>query len=326
MPISTSVITGTVAHKHELASSTGGYLAEGLTGITGGSIGEVLTATATDIPVWSANTSNPLIKISKTFADISSGEIDLYTLPQDAALTNVYADITTVFNLSSGVTIGDPGDDDGFLQASDWTAGTGLTGATRGTYVTTFKTMRSTSGTTAIKAYNFNSGVQSCFGQGTVSDGNTSPGNAISNMYSSGSPPVGYGIASVTFNCKTTDPTHSNLLSATIYNSGGVLQQTSSNSINNNTLNSGSYTQMVFTFPGTHTLANGDRIALFNTNGSGNLRQAQEGGFVGANPAMEEYQGGSWNGANTAYQIEQCVTTTQSDTQGEVDVYLQVVN
>ena len=54
MPISTSVITGTVAHKHELAGSTGGYLAEGLTGITGGNDGEVLTATATDIPAWEA--------------------------------------------------------------------------------------------------------------------------------------------------------------------------------------------------------------------------------------------------------------------------------
>lgn len=52
MPISTSVITGTVAHKHELAGSTGGYLSEGLTGITGGNVGEVLTATATDIPQW----------------------------------------------------------------------------------------------------------------------------------------------------------------------------------------------------------------------------------------------------------------------------------
>lgn len=44
----------TQAHKHEIDASTGGYLAEGQTGITGGNVGEVLTATATDIPVWSA--------------------------------------------------------------------------------------------------------------------------------------------------------------------------------------------------------------------------------------------------------------------------------
>lgn len=52
MPISTSVISGTVAHKHALESADGGYLDEGVTGITGGSVGEVLTATATDIPQW----------------------------------------------------------------------------------------------------------------------------------------------------------------------------------------------------------------------------------------------------------------------------------
>ena len=52
MPISTSVITGTVAHKHSSASAEGGYLDEGVTGITGGNVGEVLTATATDIPQW----------------------------------------------------------------------------------------------------------------------------------------------------------------------------------------------------------------------------------------------------------------------------------
>ena len=58
MPISTSVITGTVQHSHSLASAEGGYLSEGVTGITGGNIGEVLTATASDIPVWSSPASS----------------------------------------------------------------------------------------------------------------------------------------------------------------------------------------------------------------------------------------------------------------------------
>ena len=106
-------------------------------------------------PSWSASSSNPLIKVSKTFADIAALEMDIYTLPQDAALVNVYTDITTVFDQSTAVTIGDAGDDDGFVTATDWTSGLGLTDATRGAYVTSFKTMRSTSGTTAIKAYNF---------------------------------------------------------------------------------------------------------------------------------------------------------------------------
>ena len=44
----------TQAHKHESASSTGGYLAEGQTGITGGLVNEVLTNDGTDIPVWAS--------------------------------------------------------------------------------------------------------------------------------------------------------------------------------------------------------------------------------------------------------------------------------
>lgn len=108
-------------------------------------------------PSWSAATSNPLIKVSKTFADIAASEMDIYTLPQNAALCNVYTDITSVFDVSTAVTIGDAGDDNGFQESADFTSGTGLTAATRGAYVSTFKTMRSTSGTTAIKAYNFTS-------------------------------------------------------------------------------------------------------------------------------------------------------------------------
>ncbi len=104
-------------------------------------------------PTWITNTSNPLVKVTKTFADISTQEIDIYTLPADAALCNVYADITTVFDVSTSVTIGDAGDEDGFAQAVDFTASTGLTDAVRGAYITSFKTMRSTSGTTDIKAY-----------------------------------------------------------------------------------------------------------------------------------------------------------------------------
>tara|TARA_R110000751_G_scaffold79680_2_gene160561 strand:- start:806 stop:1471 length:666 start_codon:yes stop_codon:yes gene_type:complete len=77
MPISTSVITGTVAHKHELDSATGGYLAEGLTGITGGVVGEVLTATASDIPEWKlpgdAHSSGQVTMWAGTNANIPTG-------------------------------------------------------------------------------------------------------------------------------------------------------------------------------------------------------------------------------------------------------------
>ena len=119
-----------------------------------GSSSEVL-AVSGGTPAWITNTANPLIKVTKSYTDITALEMDIYTLPQDAALVNVYTDITTVFDISTAVTIGDAGEDNGFQEATDWTAGTGLSDATRGEYITSFKTMRSTSGTTAIKAYNF---------------------------------------------------------------------------------------------------------------------------------------------------------------------------
>jgi len=77
MPISTSVITGTVAHKHELSSATGGYLDEGLTGITGGIAGEVLTATATDIPEWASAGGTPLTFLDYFEQTVSSVSMDL---------------------------------------------------------------------------------------------------------------------------------------------------------------------------------------------------------------------------------------------------------
>ena len=126
-------------------------------------------------PTWITNTSNPLVKVTKTFSDIAALEMDIYTLPQDSALVNVWADITTTFDVSTGVTIGDGGDDNGFQEATDWTAGIGLTDATRGAYVTNFKTMRSTSGNTDIKAYNF-----SALGSALVKDAQATAEDAAS--------------------------------------------------------------------------------------------------------------------------------------------------
>jgi len=104
--------------------------------------------------------SSQLTKVSVTFSDIAGGNIALYTLEEDQALVNVYADITTVFDgTATAVTIGDPADADGWQQSADWTAGTGLTGATRGAYVSTFKGMRSTSGDIVISAYAVDSGT-----------------------------------------------------------------------------------------------------------------------------------------------------------------------
>ena len=104
--------------------------------------------------------SSQLTKVSVTYSDIAGGNIVLYNLEEDQALVNVYADITSVFNgTATAVTIGDPADLDGWQQAADWTAGIGLTGATRGAYVSSFKGMRSTSGTIVISAYNVDLGT-----------------------------------------------------------------------------------------------------------------------------------------------------------------------
>jgi len=132
-------------------------------------------------PTWITNTSNPLVKVTKTFADIAALEMDIYTLPQDSALVNVWADITTTFDVSTGVTIGDGGDDNGFQEATDWSAGTGLTDATRGAYVTNFKTMRSTSGNTDIKAYNFSAAATALVKDAQATASDVATGTTITN-------------------------------------------------------------------------------------------------------------------------------------------------
>tara|TARA_Y100000310_G_scaffold55026_1_gene50452 strand:+ start:804 stop:1481 length:678 start_codon:yes stop_codon:yes gene_type:complete len=60
LPANSGAIAGTVAHKHSAPSGDGGDLSEGITNFTGGNVGEVLTATATDTPVWAAAGSSSL--------------------------------------------------------------------------------------------------------------------------------------------------------------------------------------------------------------------------------------------------------------------------
>ena len=80
MPANSGAISGTVAHRHELSGATGGYLAEGSTGFSGGLLNEVLTNDGTDIPVWAAAAPAPVS--SYTFLDyfeqtVSSVSMDL---------------------------------------------------------------------------------------------------------------------------------------------------------------------------------------------------------------------------------------------------------
>jgi len=162
-PTSTLTTTGDL-----LAASA----ANVLTRIAGGDSGEILTGNGAGVlPTFQAAAgASVLTKVTKSYSDITGNPptIPIYTLAADQALTNVYTDVTTVFDLSTAVTIGDGSDDNGFQQATNWTSGTGLTDASRGAYVTSFKTMRSTSGTTAISAYNFTTGGDS---MGSSADG-----------------------------------------------------------------------------------------------------------------------------------------------------------
>ena len=54
MPANSGAIAGTGAHRHSAPSGDGGELTESITNFSGGNLGDVLTATATNIPVWAS--------------------------------------------------------------------------------------------------------------------------------------------------------------------------------------------------------------------------------------------------------------------------------
>lgn len=61
MPVQTSLITGTVAHKHSSPSSDGGFLDDGVTGVTGTSEGSLIyfdaSSVAQNLGIGAANTT-----------------------------------------------------------------------------------------------------------------------------------------------------------------------------------------------------------------------------------------------------------------------------
>jgi len=275
-------------------------------------------------PTWITNTSNPLVKVSKTFSDIVAGEIDIYTLPVDSALTNVYTDITTVFDASTAVTIGDTGDNNGFQEATDWTAGTGLTNATRGEIVTSFKTMRSTSGTTAIKAYGFSLG-----GGGTWTATGTGSGNFGQGFFGgsahtsgiiidAGNAVLGNIINYVDFHFNSDGQgSVSTDFVVKIFNAANVEQATVSLTA---TINDAS-TTVRFTFAGnTYTSVAGDYIQIDNN--GGNYIEVEA--FTATTDNYTGYRTPDPT-ANFPH-AEVNYGDPSVDTQGEVDFYLQVVD
>lgn len=151
--------------------------------------------------------------------------------------------------------------------------------------------------------------AESCYGQGTVEEGNTSTGNGLGMQFYTGSNPVGKSITGCKFYCRTTNASTNNELYAKIWSSSNVEKATSTNSVNNNTLSTSTFTEMSFTFDGTYTLVDDDIIGIKNTNSTGNLRPAQEGSMsAGQNPAFIEFDGSNWGTAVTTIQFKSCVS------------------
>lgn len=281
-------------------------------------------------PTWITNSSNPLVKVSKTFSDIDLDTLtmDLYTLPEDTALVNVWTDITTIFDLSTGVTIGDGADDNGFAETTDWTAGTGLTDATRGVYVTTFQTMRSTSGTTAIKAYNFTATGSTFLQNLTNNDRQLGPTarQELAQQFNAGHVLVGENISTASwwFNNAGSSPTGT--IRAFIRQSDGTLIATSSTALDASTTSAG-FVKFTFVFPNT-TLSAGDMITLSAADMTGgaidnNIQDTEmTNGML-----FETTSTGSSYVQMVAKQMRMEVTyAAATDTQGAVDFYLQVVD
>lgn len=286
-------------------------------------------------PAWITNTSNPLIKVTKTFSDIVVGttSMDIYTLPQDAALVNLYTDITTVFDVSTGPTIGDAGNNTGFQEATDWTSGTGLTDATRGAYVTNFKTMRSTSGTTAIKAYNFSTtgGSGTTFSQllgGTGRGLADSPRQEMAQQFNAGHVLVGEDICHASFFIDDDGSSPTGTLRSFIRQSDGTLIQESSTTLDASTL-TGSPVEYSFAFPDV-TLSAGDMITISAAGITNSTEITVNTAEMTNGKLYDTSTTGSSYSQMTTQQMQMTVTYAcsplTSDTQGEIDFYLQVVD
>ena len=343
----------TKAHTHDSTIvQDGGSLAANVTqfGLTNGSIlysdgsniqelgvggsAQVL-AVSGGIPAWITNTSNPLIKVSKTFSDIVVGttSMEIYTLPQDAALVNVWADITTVFDVSTAVTIGDAGDDNGWQEATDWTSGTGLTDATRGAYVTSFKTMRSTSGTTAISAYNFSTtgGTGTTFLQNNTNDSkglSNSPRQELAQQFNAGHVLIGEDICHASWWINDDYGSPTGTIRAFIRQADGTLIQESTDTLDASTLTA-SFVEHSFAFPNV-TLSAGDMITLSAAGITGAIAPQTQTTEMTNGKLYDTGTTGSSYSQIVANEMRMSVTyacsAVTSDTQGEVDFYLQVVD
>ena len=314
----------TKAHKHSILASDGGYLDEGVTGITGGSVGEVLTNDGTDIPVWSTN--KELTKVTKSYTDVSSLEMEIYTLPEDSVLVNVFTDITTSFDVgSTAVTVGDSGDPNGFLETSDWSS-TGLKQDTRGVYVTNFQGMRSIDANTPVVAYGFVAGGSTFSQLSTDNNENLYPPTGrteVGQSYQTGQVLIGEDICKASFFIRRVGST-TGTLRAYVRDTTGVLVATSSTTIDASTLTT-SYVEHEFTFPNT-TIQNNYMITLNSDDLlTGQVDMESLNADI-TNGLCYMKIGGVWSQIITCAIKMNVQYACSSLTQGSVDFYLQVVD
>jgi len=295
-----------------------------------GTSGDVLTTKGTGAnPVWETPSSaGQLVKVTKSYTDISSLEIAIYTLPADEALTNVYTDITTVFDVSTAVTIGDSADENGFQESADFTA-SGLTNATRGAYVTNWKGMRSTSGTTAISAYNFSTtgGSGSTFTQSNTDNSFTLSANTtgVAQLYQASQVLIGEDVCKASF-FLTKNVGATGTMNAYIRQSDDTLIATSTTVLDASTISaSPTYTEYTFDFPATTMVADYMISVEFTPTAGEIVVQIWDTDI--ANGLLYLNQFGTWNNFSnksvTGSITYACVPVT-GDTQGAVDFYLQI--
>ena len=279
------------------------------------------------------NTISPLIKVSKTFSDISSGSMPIFTLPSSASLLNIWADITSVFDSASAITIGDAGDPDGFQEATDWTSGTGLTDATRGVYISQFKGMRSTSGSTGISAYGFGTSG-STFTQSLTNDG-VSIGNfsvdagreELAQQMNAGQVLVGENIASASWYLSISGGgSPDGPIRAFIREADGTLIATSSTTVDADTI-TGSPVKHTFDFPNT-PLAATNMITISGADMTAGRITCDTNTTEMTNGKLyESYAVGTNYVQLVANQMKMDVVYGVSmPTQGELDLYFQAVD
>jgi len=346
----------TRAHTHDsTVIQDGGSLAANVTqfGLSSGSIlysdgsniqelgvgagGKVLAVSGSSLPEWVTPTdTSPLLKVTKSYSDIVVGttSMAIYTLPQSAALVNVWADITTVFDISTAVTIGDAGDDNGFQDATNWTSSTGLTDATRGDYIQNFKTMRSISGTTAISAYNFTTIGASTFSQllgGATRSLSSNPGREeLAQKFTTGHVLEGEVISNASWWIGLDQGSPTGNVQAFIRQSDGTIRETSSTTVDASSVST--EIEYTFNFAGTTTLATDDMITITLDNGTGGASNSlfcrtngttmTDGILYGTSTAGSSYS----ELTNTQMKMTVGYGALVSDTQGDVDFYLQVVD